>query len=629
MQLSTDEHSSNEKDAGKHSAKDSDMLAAETRHLQDTLEQISAAIEEARSLVSSAERNYQDAKIYMVDNRGELDPSEQFQNELFLQRVDQQSVQAYYARDRLEKLLDSPYFAKIMFVTDADEEEIIAYIGRFSFNYQNKSVISDWRSPVAGLFYDFDIGKAEYETPSGFIRGQLRGKRQFKIESGKMVYAVDSASSVRDEILQQELSKTSDEKMKSIISSIQREQNSVIRDERGGTLIIQGVAGSGKTSIALHRLAFLLYRQKDHLSSKSVAILSPNKVFGDYISNVLPELGEEPIIEACFKDIFEKLLEGIVKVETARSYIDDTDSEWHKRARYKGSFDFMKQVLDYIEKAPEKIFKGRSLTFGKSVIDAEWLESRFMSYANVPVYERIESLISDCILELSSKVFSLGYEGMPTRGRIRAELRKMLIAKDGLSLYKKYFRDQGKKKYFVMPNKQSIEWEDACPLVLFQSVFERQEEYAAIEHLAIDEMQDLTPVQHTMIAKLFTCDKTILGDYHQMVDPENQMQLGSMREIYRDARTVELKKSYRSTLEIAELAKKVKNIPDLETVERHGEKPRIIMCANSVGMINEIEKAIACFGASDYKTFGILHRSEELARRYYWHDPLNLIQPQC
>lgn len=141
------------------------------------------------------------------------------------------------------------------------------------------------------MFYDFNVGKAGFQAPDGPVFGEITRKRQFKIKNGHMEYALETSSHVQDEVLQKELSQTSDEKMKSIISTIQKEQNRIIRNEKEGTMIIQGAAGSGKTSIALHRIAFLLYRFKDRLNARNVTILSPNRVFGDYISNVIPELG--------------------------------------------------------------------------------------------------------------------------------------------------------------------------------------------------------------------------------------------------------------------------------------------------------------------------------------------------
>ena len=158
-----------------------------------------------------------------------------------------------------------------------------------------------------------ELGKAVYTSPTGEISGDISLKRQYRIRKGKMEYMIESSLTVHDEILQKELSSNADDKMKNIVTTIQREQNRIIRNEEAHVLIIQGVAGSGKTSIALHRIAYLLYTLKGNISSKDILIISPNKVFGDYISNVLPELGEESVPETSMEQILSGVLENKYK----------------------------------------------------------------------------------------------------------------------------------------------------------------------------------------------------------------------------------------------------------------------------------------------------------------------------
>ena len=297
-----------------------DIEEAERAHLAAVLGQVRAAVARSGALAARTEESHREAGAQLAASRGELAPEEAHLSAFELNRLDAQAAVAARSHRRLEKLLASPYFARVDFL-DGDDAATrgagadpdasagpdaggtvsaggapeVTYIGRFAFTWENKAVVSDWRSPVAALFYDFEPGPAAFQAPAGERRGTLVRKRQVAVEEGRLVYAVDSSSSVRDEVLAQALSRSSDAKMHDIVASIQREQNAVIRDEAPGTLVIQGVAGSGKTSIALHRVAYLLYRQKERLSSQSVAILSPSRVFSDYISGVLPELGEEPV----------------------------------------------------------------------------------------------------------------------------------------------------------------------------------------------------------------------------------------------------------------------------------------------------------------------------------------------
>lgn len=202
---------------------------------------------------------------------------------------------------KLLKLRRSPYFGRIDFTRDrygeTGAEPIYVGVHDFRDEGTGKTVVYDWRAPISSMFYDFEIGPARYQAPAGEIKGRLDLKRQFRIRDGRMESMLESSLNIVDDVLQQELSRSSDEGMKSIVATIQRDQNATIRDAEAHTVIIQGVAGSGKTSIALHRIAFLLYRFKDTLSSDDILIVSPNRVFADYIGNVLPELGEEQVAE--------------------------------------------------------------------------------------------------------------------------------------------------------------------------------------------------------------------------------------------------------------------------------------------------------------------------------------------
>lgn len=214
-------------------------------------------------------------------------------------------------RKRLSKILDIPYFGRIDFLEKQKDLPIIpVYIGIHTFHdtESRTTVIYDWRAPISSMFYDHELGEATYQSPSGEIKGEISLKRQYWIRGGKMEFMIESALTIHDDILQKKLSANADDKMKNIVATIQREQNRIIRNEEARTLIIQGVAGSGKTSIALHRIAYLLYAFQGSISSKDILIISPNKVFADYISNVLPELGEETVPETSMEQILSEVL---------------------------------------------------------------------------------------------------------------------------------------------------------------------------------------------------------------------------------------------------------------------------------------------------------------------------------
>lgn len=316
----------------------------EITHLARINAILEKALDKAENSVGQLEREYRDAKRYMADNRGEIDPDEMFQNELLLKQTDRTGAFAAEGRKRLVRLKESPYFARIDFLEEGSSHAETYYIGRFAFQYDREPLIFDWRAPVAGLFYDFENGPAGFEAPAGYIGGELTGKRQFKITAGVLEYALESSGNVRDEVLLKELNHTSDEKMKSIISTIQKEQNRIIRNEKAETLIIQGAAGSGKTSIALHRIAYLLYRFQNRLHSREVTILSPNKVFGDYISNVIPELGEEPISGTSLSDIAHHQLEKVIGFLPEEDPLKKMDKGRAERIRFKSSMRFLRLI---------------------------------------------------------------------------------------------------------------------------------------------------------------------------------------------------------------------------------------------------------------------------------------------
>ena len=196
----------------------------EVKHLKEIMGKIDFLENQAKNSVERTDKSYNETKSYMAKYRGEIDPTEMFQNELALNQIDRQGFFEVKIWEKLKKIKESPYFARIDFKEDGEVEEVF-YIGRFALAGDGDLLISDWRSPIAGIFYDYEIGKCGYDAPFGRIEGELTRKRQFKIKSGKIEYVFETSMNIQDNVLQKELSSTSDSKMKSIISTIQREQN--------------------------------------------------------------------------------------------------------------------------------------------------------------------------------------------------------------------------------------------------------------------------------------------------------------------------------------------------------------------------------------------------------------------
>ncbi|TVX96490.1 AAA family ATPase [Cohnella terricola] len=291
------------------------------------------------------------------------------------------------AVERLTKQFDSPYFARIDFAEDGREAETI-YIGRASLLGEDGETfyVYDWRAPVSSLFYDHEPGPAAYRVPNGEIDGEMTLKRQFVIRGGQMKHMFDTSETVGDEILQAVLSEGSDTSMKSIVATIQKEQNFIIRDERHKLLVVQGAAGSGKTSAALQRIAYLLYRHRETLTANQIILFSPNPVFKGYISHVLPDLGEANMRQMTFRELIEARLGRRFEVEDLFAQTEtlaaiDGTAEGDARERsvkYKGSDHFFMTVANYLKRLEQGGVSFRTLRYrDMTIASAEEIAERF------------------------------------------------------------------------------------------------------------------------------------------------------------------------------------------------------------------------------------------------------------
>ncbi|WMJ89965.1 UvrD-helicase domain-containing protein [Anaerocolumna sp. MB42-C2] len=287
-------------------------LAKVQKAIHEKLDEIEVSMDKNKQLVINQ-------KKYLWGNIYEMDLQEIASNREDISRDIDDQNSMFKTKRLLEKLLDNTYFGRIDFVyegeSDENAEKIYIGLGGFSPKSSIGQLVYDWRAPISSLYYDYEKGPASYEAPAGDIAGKIILKRQFKIRKGIMEYAFDGSIKIDDDILQRELSQNGSVKMRNIVSTIQREQNLIVRDKDTKIMVVQGVAGSGKTSIALHRIAYLLYKNRKNINSSNIIIISPNAVFSDYISNILPELGEENICEMKFDELAHKELKGLGTLE--------------------------------------------------------------------------------------------------------------------------------------------------------------------------------------------------------------------------------------------------------------------------------------------------------------------------
>lgn len=467
------------------------------------------------------------------------------------------------------------------------------------------------------MFYDYELGKAVYTSPTGEINGDISLKRQYRIRKGKMEYMIESSLTVHDEILQKELSSNADDKMKNIVTTIQREQNRIIRNEEAHVLIIQGVAGSGKTSIALHRIAYLLYTLKGNISSKDILIISPNKVFGDYISNVLPELGEESVPETSMEQILSGVLENKYKYqnffEQVTELLEQTSSDFIERIKYKSSFEFISQLDKFILYMENNYFKAAEVKLTRHItIPAEYIEEQFRRFNRYPMRQRSEAM-TDYILEMMKVQY---YFTITTseKNLLKKEIKKMFAGNNDLQIYKEFFVWVGKPELFKLRKNRMLEYADLAPLAYLHLALDGNIASSGAKHLLIDEMQDYSPIQYKVIQKLYPCRKTILGDASQSVNPYGSSTADMIRKAFTIGEIMKLCKSYRSTFEITDFSQKIQTNHELEPIIRHGEPPAILRFEDVKQEILGIFSIISSFKKSGYTSLGIVCKTETQAR---------------
>lgn len=523
---------------------------------------------------------------------------------------------------RLTKILAIPYFGRIDFLEKKENSKVMPiYIGIHTF-YDPESratLIHDWRAPVSSMFYDHELGEAGYRSPSGEIKGVISLKRQYRIRGGKMEFMIESALTVHDDILQKELSSNVDDKMKNIVATIQREQNQIIRNEDIRTLIIQGVAGSGKTSIALHLIAYLLYTFRDSISSKDILIISPNKVFSDYISNVLPELGEETVPETSMEQILSGVLEHKYKYQTyfglVNELLEKPSSSLIDRIAYKASFGFISELDKFILHIENTYFKAADVKLTKYItIPAPFIEEQYLRFNRYPIRRRFDAM-ADYMLDMLKIQYAFT---VTTAGRnlLKKEIRLMFAGNNDIQVYKDFFKWTNNPGMFKMRKGHTLEYSDLAPLAYLHLALEGNgNQPFRVKHLLIDEMQDYSPIQYKVIQKLFPCRKTVLGDAGQSVNPYGSSTAETIQKSLTASEIMKLCKSYRSTFEITDFAQKIHPNAELEPVARHGEKPQILQFGSAVEELSGIMGLISTYRKSGYKSLGIICKTEQQARK--------------
>ncbi|SDN47789.1 RNA polymerase recycling motor HelD [Bacillus sp. OK048] len=551
--------------------------------------------------------------------------------------------------ERLASVIGKPYFSRINFKNSGDTEEEILYIGKASlFDRVNQiPIIVDWRSPIASVYYDGRLGDVTYDAYGELQSGYLSLKRQYEIEEGFLKEIRDIDLTTHDELLQKTLSGKADNRLTEIVATIQNEQNEVIRASLKHPIIVQGAAGSGKTTIALHRISYFLYSSGYRFPPEKLMILAPNRLFIDYISAVLPDLGVKKIKQTTYSDFMRNCLGKKIKLLSPNSKLiallkGDEKTKWIQWiSGYKGSLEFKAVIDRYLREIEINFAPSEDFIVEKSLLmkGAKIKRLFLKEFQYLPIYKRLDKiknlLANDLRLKksiiltkinskyddaLEKALYSTRMDTDKRREKVVTimdlkEKRLRTVEQESKVAIKNYMDPFVKKDIFTLYKdlmtspeliqkyspilseieckklsrycqkvfeKKALELEDLAPLFYMKAKLEGIEEPFKMKSIFIDEAQDYSYFQFAAMKEGFETDLfTIVGDLAQGIHSYRGLNSWEplVTDVFPNANYHALQKSYRTTVEIMQLANDIlsimgKDLPTVEPVIRHGDKPR-------------------------------------------------------
>ena len=621
-------------------------------YLKNTIEKINELLKSYG--ISSEEQDKEIIKHrkFLWDNRNVLDEIEINEN-CGQVAINEQLHSKKISRIRtLEKQLSNPYFARLDFKEDGENSESF-YIGLSTVEDEDNFdiFVFDWRSPIANMFYDFEAGPAYYDAPVRRIHGEIEFTRQYNIKNGEIVFIHNSNESLCDEALTSMLSGNATDKMKNIVASIQKEQNDIIRSDDSKVLFIQGAAGSGKTSIALHRSAYLLYKHRKNLSAENILIFSPNEVFAEYISDVLPELGESNIRQTTFEIYSKRFLPTNYLYESKNDHLDYIYSnisdlnEFNKRTKsmeYKNTLEFMNVLNNFILDIPKFITNTKAIIIeGSQIISEKSVKNTFFERFNdIPFLNRIDVIKQSLFSQVENKYLSskdnshFDYvEDKKTfydycRNQVDIQVDSMIDTLDSVAIYELLWNNIEKYTDLDLTdikeitlkslNNNEVKFEDITPIIYIRAALEGFRSYGNMKHVLIDECQDYSPLFYEIIKKSFpNASLTIMGDLNQRIDKHSNVKnRNNITDVFNDIKTVVLTKSYRSTGNITNFTKDILDTHEpIEAVDRIGDNPTIHIVNNNSD--ERISKKIIEMQDKGYKSIAIICKNKENCEKLY------------
>lgn len=519
----------------------------------------------------------------------------------------------------VERAKSNPYFARIDFESNNKD---ICYIGKLGVSdYDNNIITVDWRAPISSLYYDSNIGDTSYISPEGEIKGKLSLKRQYTIEDSKLIDFNDVDTVSNDELLKPYLNASADNRLKNIVSTIQSEQNKIIREKLGKNLVIQGVAGSGKTTVALHRIAYLVYNNRNLFKPSDYMVIGPNKFFVNYISSILPDLDVNGVSEYTLDELIIKYVDEKFVINNSLDKIKDSDDV----SQFKTSMDMKKEIDKYFRNL--EILPSCDFTIeGVKILSNSFIKNIY-DEINKTTFKSVKSKVDRLILLLNKYIKD--NETKIVLKLINDKVNKKVIdeLKNNLNAHL--------KKYFVILNKKvkeiyieilennnietklikqnNIEIEDIPSLIYIKYKLSSSDIFHNYKHIVIDEAQDYGEFNFYVLKKIFkNATFSIYGDLAQSLYSYRSINNWEcLNNIFDNLEILKLNKSYRTTIEIMEEANKINELLNLDKaipVIRHGDEVEYTN-KDIIELINILKEK--------YKTIAVITKNQEQANSLY------------
>lgn len=539
------------------------------------------------------------------------------------------------------KLKESPYFGKVNFQDNGYAEQI--YVGRYGLTPEVNfdAAIVDWRAPVASLFYKGTLGETSYKSPAGEVLVDILARRQIMIKKGKLEGFFDSDIDVKDDILQMILSSNAGEKLKDIVMTIQKEQDEIIREERMKVVVVNGVAGSGKTTIALHRVAYLLYNFREQLGDK-VLILGPNDIFIDYIGEVLPTLGESNVNQQTFAHFVINEIGLNEPVIDFTAYLEEVlkgNEEVINEIKYKAGEGFISVLDKKCEDLENSYFNVQAAKFfDEEVVSIEEINNLFENYYKyMPLFRRSkkikriiteklkdkrDELVRNLNAEVKGKLASLTEEQLvieqnniefQRKIRIREIVRELMIQKENLA---KWIDNESIVDiYKEFTNTENLSYLDLPAILYLMIKLDGKKASKEIKHIVIDEAQDYSMLQFIVLKELTGCKSyTIVGDSNQrLIKVEEEPAMLKLKSLFGGfVKNYALNKSYRSTFQIMEYASKLLDENAIVPFVRKGKfDVEEVEVKDEDDLIDTILETLEDYDDENYDNIAIITKDKE------------------